>query len=177
GYVFTQLAEPVVGRTPDGQVGAEVAAAGELAGGGGDGDPGPNGAGDLDGGRAHARSAGVDERPSPGREPALQYQRIPRGDEDLGNGGGGGRSDMQRYGHDLALVYDEALGVGAATDDAHHGVARLPVDGPGAGGRHPAGELEPGDLVCHGRTGVKAHPLENVGPVQRRRHDVDEHLL
>ena len=58
------------------------------------------------------------------------------------------------HGHGLALVDDDALGVGAAADDAHHLVADRPrTRARSPSGRHPAGELHARDLVAMGGPG------------------------
>ena len=99
-----------------------------------DGDAGADRLGDLDAGGAHARRAGVDERPAPRREAALHHEGVPCGEEHLGDGGPVGDADRRRHGHHLALVDGDPLGVAAAADDAHHCVARLPQHRPAAPG-------------------------------------------
>ena len=83
-----------------------------------------------------------------------------------------------RHHHRLALVHRELLGIRAAADDAHHPRRQRmrPVD-PLPHGRHRAGELHAGDLVLHGRAGVEPHALQQVGPIERGRVDLDQDFL
>ena len=92
-HVRAQLAQPVVGRPLEHEVGAEVAAHRRLARRARDRDPGADRLGDLDAGGAHPGGAGVDEGPAPRREAALHHEGVPRGEEDLGDGGAVGDAD------------------------------------------------------------------------------------
>ena len=60
--------------------------------------------------------------------------------------------------------------------DPHHRVSNTPPGDPVAHGNHPASELQTRHLGVHGWTRVKTHTLQQVGPVQRAGHYVDQHL-
>ena len=77
----------------------------------------------LDGCRADAGRAGMDERGSARREAALQHEGIPRGQEHLGDGGGVGQRHPLRHRDQLALVHHGTRRVAAAADDGHHVIA------------------------------------------------------
>ena len=111
------------------------------------------------------------------REPTLENQGVPCGDEDLRNGRGVGDSDGGGNRQHLPLVHGEAFGVGAAPHDAHHLVADLPERGPLPHRRHSAGVLHAGDLVGGRWPRVVPAPLQQIGAVERGGHDVDDDLL
>ncbi len=57
------------------------------------------------------------------------------------------------------------------------GVAHLPGGHPFAERRHPTAELHAWDLVGHGRAGIEAATLQQIGPVQGGGDHVDHHLF
>jgi hypothetical protein len=121
----------------------------------------------------------VHEGEAAGGQPALEHQRVPRGDEHLRDRGGVGDGDARGHPYELALVDGAPRCVAAPAHDAHHLVADGPRRDPLADGGDAAGELEAGDLVRRrrGRLRVEAHPLQHVGPVQGGGDDVDHDLL
>ncbi len=75
----------IVVAVVDDHVGPQVVTGGQLVLRGGGDHPSADRFGDLDGGGAHARGAGVDERPATGGEPALDNQGVEGGEKGLGN--------------------------------------------------------------------------------------------
>ena len=114
----------------DDQVGAQRPAGLDLAGRRGDDDAGPDGPGQLNGRRADARRAGVDERRAPRRQPALHDEGVLGGEEDLGHRGRVSQAQLRRDREDLALVGADQFGVRPAPDDAHDLVALRPGGDP-----------------------------------------------
>ena len=127
GTAAAQFAEPVGRAAFEHEIGTELAARLGLARRAGDGDSGTDRLGDLDRRRADTGRTGVDERPAARREPALHDQRVPRGEEHLGDRRRVGGVDRRRDRHRLTAVGDDPLGVAAAGLDAHHPVADRPV--------------------------------------------------
>ena len=113
----------------------------------------------------------------PDVRPPCTTSRVERRDEGLGHGAR--HLEGQRLGHAqrLALVEHDPLGVCRARDDAHHRVAHGPVDHVLPHRGHHSGQLEAGDVEGGGRPGVEPAALEEVGPVEGGRHDVDQHLV
>ena len=70
------------------------------------------------------------ERPPARGEPALEDERVPGGEEHLGNGGGVVEANGCRHAQALALVHGELLGVAATTRPANS----IPGISTGAGG-------------------------------------------
>ena len=85
GHGGLGVGRPVVRRAFEHDVGAELAARVGLARRAGDGDARSDRLGDLDRRGADARRAGVHQRPAARRQPALEHERVPRGEEHLGD--------------------------------------------------------------------------------------------
>ena len=106
----------------------------------------------------------------PAVSPPWHDERVPRGDEHLGDGGGvGQRRPAAGTGSSWRSWTAMPLGVGATADDAHHLVADAPRRHPLARARRrvPASSM-PGISWSRGGAGlgVEAAPLEQVGPVE-----------
>ena len=120
----------------------------------------------------------MDEGPAPARQPALDDERVPRGEEHLGDRRRVGEVQARRHPEGEPAVGDELLGVAATGLDAHHLVARLPVGDPGADGGDDPGVLQAEDLGRHrDRVRIAAHALQHVGAVHGGVMDVDEDLV
>jgi hypothetical protein len=120
----------------------------------------------------------VHECPPPAREAALDDQRVPGGEEHLGDGGGVGEVDGAGDRERLTFVGHDQFGVAGARLDPHHAVADLPERDAGTDGLDGAGELETEDLVLPAvRVGVTALALQGVGAVDRGVGDPDEDLV
>ena len=78
--------------------------------------------------------------------------------------------------HHLARGADDPLGVPAARQQRAALVADAPAGDALADGRDGAAALEPEHVRRPGRRGVVALPLQQVGPVDRRRNDRDGDL-
>ena len=73
---------------------------------------------------------------------------------------------------------DDLVGVAAARLDAHGSVTDRPPDDIGAERTDHTGVLEARDLDRGApRIGIQPHPLQDVGPVDRRVLDVDHDLV
>ena len=169
------LGKPVGGEDLAGAERGDLAAQRLVAHRGGD--PGAGRDAELDGRRADAARRAVDAQALARAQARLGEERVVGGGEDLGQRPGG--RPVQRLGHrhQLALVHDGELGLPAAADDAHHAVARLEAPGARAERGDLTGELEPRDVGRRPRRrGVGAAALEDVGAVDPRRPDPDEHL-
>ena len=118
------------------------------------------------------------ERPAARRQSTLHDECIPRGEEHLGDRRRVRRGDRFGDRQRLTAVRDDPLGVAAARLDAHHAIADRPV-------LHLGADAGDGACVLHARdldgvttgVGIEAHPLEDVGTVQRRVFDRHEDLV
>jgi len=123
--------------------------------------------------RAHARSTCMHERRAAGGEAALQDERIPRGDEHLGDRRRIDEQHATRRAHGLSGGDGEIFGVGAARDDAHHVVARFEARRcRGCGERRGcgddfAGKLHAGNVEFpRKRVWVEPAALQQVGAIE-----------
>ena len=122
------------------------------------------------------------ERDAAGRESSLHDQRVPGRDEDLGDRRGVASGDGGRHRQQLALVDGAPLRVAAAAHDGHDRLVRLELGDSSTELDDVAGELHAGDVegataVDELRTGIAASTLQQVGPIERRRRDLDDHLV
>jgi hypothetical protein len=141
-------------------------------------DPRPDRLRDLDPGGADTGGAGVDQCPAATGEAALDDERVPGGEEDLGHRCGVDGGDRVRNGQRLAGVRDHLLGVAAAGLDAHRPITDRPAGHVGADRRDDACVFEAGDLQASPtRIGVHAHPLEDVGAIDGGVLDVDDDVV
>lgn len=98
------------------------------------------------------------------------------GEERLGDRRRSGQPNRVGHRHDLALVDRDRLGIGPATDDAHHPIAHRKLVDPLAHLPHGACVLHAWNLVIHRRAGIQAPALQQVGPVERGGGDVHHHF-
>ena len=59
----------------------------------------------------------------------------------------------------------------------YDGIADAVFGNPFAYGNHTTRKLQPWDLVLHRWTWIQTHTLQQVSPVECRRHDLHQHLI
>ena len=168
--------DEVGGAVVDGP-GAEPLAGGALVVGAGSGeDRGAECARQLDGGRADAARAAVDEHRLAFREPAAIEEVGPDREERLGNRRRLSRPEPVVAAAAPAVPVRRSTRVTPARDERAHVVALAPSRDVRANGRDRAGDFEAGE-VRHARgRWILTEPLQDVRTIDARSFDAYQHL-
>ena len=167
--------DEVLVAVADGDVGAQLAAQVEFRGGsGGDRHRGAERVGHLDGVRADAAGAAVDEQCLARREVCCQDQVGPHRAGHLGQPGRVEQADPGRNRHDLPGRNGDVFGVAAARQQSADFLPELPLRASFAHRRHRAGDLHAEDLAGARRRWVAAGGLQQIGAVEAGCGDLDQ---
>ena len=126
--------------------------------------------------RADAAGAAVHEQVLAGLQRGEVEDVAPDRAGDLGQAGGVQQRHPGGHGQQLPDGDGDLLGVAAAGEQRADLVADRPAGDALAERRRSAGALQAGVGRGAGRRGVEAAALQQVGPVDGGRDDVDEHL-
>lgn len=141
------------------------------------GDVGPQGIGNLHGGRADSTGGPGDQDPLSGRETGLAHQGVIGGEVGLGEAPGFGPRDVGRNGEHIGRRHQHVRGVTTPTHNGAYPVPQHRVFHPVADGNNLSGDLEPGDVGGPARgSGVVARDLQDVRGVKSRGPGGDENL-
>ena len=133
-------------------------------------------AGELDGGRADAARAAMDQEALPGPEVSALEHVGPDREKGLRQGRGLDHAELARDGQALWARGEAEFGIAPASQQGRHLVSDLPTGDVRADRHDLACDLQTRQIAGARRRGIAALALEDVRPVDACRRNPDQHL-